>query len=335
VAAVPLPGTTSKPAGQLLAGLVGRLLASKGSATPAVPLAEALPWLWAVAARTRRPAAELPELRPLADYPGVATPWQPAWYFEAKSQTYKYPWNKQEPEVTTNWTELTVATEHPGQRPPSPLALYSLHARLRQDKPYYLWSLGSSLPLLLTLVPNNPDPLHWHLLRTACRTDGTGSEARNTVEQVLATLLGAGPRLPESTTALLAVGLTHAAPTCRALAREVVLATVTQRRLVPASLGTALGRLLAASFVPVQRLADGLADLRAIDTTTDDVLTQTLAALLPALPAEPLRNTRKLLDAYADLVGRTRQPVPAPVQARLRDWQASASLKKAAAALLV
>lgn len=333
-AAVPLPAPATKPAGQLLAGLVGRLLSFKGGAMPAGPLAEALPWLWVAAARTRHPTANLPELHPLADYPGVAAPWLPAWHFEPKSRTYKYPWNKQQPEVTETWTELTVTTERPGQRPPSPLALYSLHARLRQDKQYYLWSLGSSLPFLLTLVPNNPDPLHWHLLRTACRTDGTGSEARNAVERVLQTLLAAGPRFPESTTVLLAVGLTHAAPTCRALAREVLLAAVAQRRLVPASLGAALGRLLAAGFVPMQRLTDGLADLRAIDAATDDALTQTLAALLPALPAEPPRNTRKLLDAYADLVGRTRQPVPALVQARLREWQATASLKKAAALLL-
>jgi hypothetical protein len=287
-----------------------------------------------VAARTRHPAAELPALHPLADYPGVAAPWQPGWHFEPKSHTYKYPWNKQQPEVTNTWTELTVLTEHPGQRPPSPLALYSLHARLPQDKPYYLWSLPASLPFLLTLLPNNPAPLHWHLLRTACRTDSTGSEARSVVERVLATLLAPGPRFAEGTTVLLAVGLTHAAPTCRALALEVLLAAVAQRRLVPDALGTALGRLLGAGFVPVQRLADGLAELRAIDAATDDALTQTLAALLPALPTSPPRNARKLLDAYADLVGRTRQPVPAPVQARLREWQATASLKKVVTALL-
>ncbi|MDJ0365793.1 DUF6493 family protein [Hymenobacter sp. H14-R3] len=299
-----------------------------------VSFTEVLPWLWAVAARTRYPTAELPALRALADYPGVAAPWQPAWHVEAKSRTYTYPWDKEQPAITETWTELTVATEHPGQRPPSPLALYSLHARLPQKEQYYLQSLGSGLPFLLALVPGNPAPLHWHLLRTACRTDSTGSEGRTVVEQVLATLLGAGPRFPESTTVLLAVGLTHAAPTCRALAREVLLAAVAQRRLVPEVLGATLGKLLAASFVPVQRLADGLAQLRAIDPATDDVLTQTLAALLPELPAEPPRNTRKLLDAYADLLGRTHQPVPAPVQARLREWQATASLKKAAALLL-
>ena len=332
--AVPLPGALSKPAGQLLAGLVSWLLARKGGAAPAGPLAPALPWLWVAAARTRYPTANLPELRPLADYPGVAAPWQPAWFFEAKSHTYKNSWNKQQPEVVTTWTELTVATEPPGQRPPTPLALYSLHARLPQDKQYYLWSLGASLPFLLTLLPNNPAPLHWHLLRTACRTDNAGAEARHAVEQVLQTLLAAGPPFPESTTVLLAVGLTHAAPTCRALALEALLAAVTQRRLVPAALGLALGRLLAAAFVPVPRLTDGLANMRGIDAPTDDALAQTLAALLPALPAAPPRNTRPLLEAYADLTARAGRPVPAPVRARLRGWQTVAALKKTATALL-
>lgn len=331
--ALPAFGPTAQSVVKSLADRLGKLLPFRYHALP-VPLAEALPWLWVVAARTRHPDAELPALRPLADYPGVAAPWQPAWHCEPKSRTDKYSWNKQQPEITTHWTELTVATEHPGQPSPSPLALYSLHARLRQDKQYHLWSLPASLPFLLTLVPSNPAPLHWHVLRTACRTDSSGSESRDAVQQVLATLLAPGPALAASTTVLLAAGLTHAAPVCRALALEVLLATVAQRRLAPAALGTALGRLLGTGFAPVQRLADGLAELRAIDAATDDALTQTLAALLPELPAEAPRNTRKLLDAYADLVGRTRQPAPAPVLARLHAWQATPALKKASATLL-
>ena len=331
--ALPAFGPNAQAIVKSLADRLGKLLPLRAPGLP-VPLADALAWLWAVAARTRHPTAALPALRPLADYPSVAAPWQPGWHCEPRSRTDKYPWNKQQPEVTTTWTELTVPTEHSGQRPPSPLALYSLHARLPQDKQYYLWSLPASLPFLLTFFPNNSAPLHWHLLRTACRTNGTGSEARGVVERVLATLLAPGPALAEGTSVLLAVGLTHAAPTCRALALEALLAAVAQRRLVPATLGAALGRLLGAGFVPVQRLAEGLAELRAIDAATDDALTQTLASLLPELPAAPPRNTRNLLDAYADLLGRTRQPVPAPAQARLREWQVSASLKKTIATLL-
>ena len=71
--ALPSFGPTAQSIVKSLADRVGKLLPSRRSALP-VPLAEALPWLWAVAARTRYPAATLPALRPLADYPGVAAP---------------------------------------------------------------------------------------------------------------------------------------------------------------------------------------------------------------------------------------------------------------------
>jgi hypothetical protein len=315
---------------------LGRLISYKHQqpVTVPIPLEESLPWLGALAARTRYPEAVLNQLRSLADYPGVAEPWRPGWFFEEKSHTYKQSWNKAQPEVTNVWQELRVPTDHPGQVPPSPLLLYSLHARLSQKNNYYIWSLGPDLPFLLTLLPNNPAPLHWHLLRTACRTDNMGSEGREAMLSFLRTQLAAGPSFDEAASALLAVGLTHFAPVCRALALEVLLASVEAGRLVPAALGQALGRLLAAAFAPVQRLADGLAQARAIGPATDAALRQTLDALLPELPAAPPRNVRKLLEAYADLTARTGQAVPAAVQARLREWSASASLKKAIGTLL-
>jgi len=334
-APIPVPPVAGKSVVQAVAQQLSKLNPFK-SAEPVstqATLTEALPWLWAVAARTRRPDAVLEELRPVADYPGVATPWHPAWKFEQNSYTYQQTWNKKQPEVTNVWQELQVATDHPGQQPPSPLLLYSLHARLRQDKQYHLYSLVPALPFLLTMLPNNPAPLHWHLLRTACRTDGQGSEGRDVMQGFLTSLLGPGPCFDDSTSVLLAVGLTHYAPVCRALALEVLLAAIDAGRLGPAALGEALGRLLTAEFVPVQRLTDTLAQARAISPATDDALRQLLDALLPALPAAPLRNTRKLIEAYADLQGRTRQPVPPAVREQLREWSRSATLKKAAAGL--
>jgi hypothetical protein len=84
----------------------------------------------------------------------------------------------------------------------------------------------------------------------------------------------------------------------------------------------------------VSRFADQLTQARGVAPATDDALRQLLEALLPALPAAPLRQTGALLTLYADLPGRAAYPVPAPVQARLREWSASASLKKLAAPLL-
>ena len=343
VAPLPLPTAAGGTlVGRVLTELLGKLTAlaapAAAPAAPAAPalLADALPWLWAVAARTRHPDAGFEQLRPLADYPGLAEAWQPGWHLESKSNLIKQSWNKARPEYTHTWQELIVPTDHQGQRPPSPLLLYSLHARLSQKKPYYLWSMGGSLPFLLALLPNNPAPLHWHLLRTAARTDDLGAEGRNAVEHLLTSLLVPGPPFADAATTLLAVGLTHYAPACRALALAVLLSAIEQGRLVPAALGEALGRLLGAGFAPVPRLSGQLTQARAISPRTDDALRQTLDALLPALPGPaPVRNTRQLLDAYADLHGRHPQPVPAAVRTRLREWQAVPSLKKSAATLLI
>ncbi|HEX8328378.1 MAG TPA: DUF6493 family protein [Hymenobacter sp.] len=315
---------------------LGRLVSFKHQqpAGVPIPLEESLPWLRAVAARTRFPEHTLESLRPQGTYPGLAEPWQPDWRFERKSHTYQQSWNKARPEVTNVWQELHVPTDHPGQVPPSPLLLYSLHARLSQKQNYYLWSLAPDLPFLLTLLPNNPGPLHWHLLRTACRVDNIGAEGRDVMSVFLRSLLAPGPRFDESASVLLACGLVHSAPVCRALALEVLLAASGTGRLVPAATGQALGRLLAAEFTPIQRLTDGLAQARAISPTTDDALRQTLDALLPELPAAPLRNMRKLLDAYADVLARTRQPTPTAAHGRLREWQAVPSLKKTTSAML-
>ena len=339
----PLPVT---PAAQLpetrpslvraFADRLGRLISyvhQQPAAVP-VPLAESLPWLGAVAARTRQPAAVRDDLRALSGYPGLAAPWEPGWHFEQQSQTHRQPWNKAQPVLTRTWTELRVPTEHPGQVPPSPLLLYSLHARLSQVHNHYLWPLANNLPFLLTLLPNNPAPLHWHVLRTACRTNNSGAEGREALLRVLASLLGPGPTFGTSTTLLLAVGLCHAAGACRALALEVLLSAVAESRLEPAGLGQALGRLAGAGFVPVQRLADALAPARAIGPASDDALCQMFEALLAALPAAPVRSLRKLLETYAELAARTRRPVPAPVQGQLREWAAVGPLRKIVSLLL-
>jgi hypothetical protein len=331
----PLPMLVARQSvGQVLGGLLRRVLPLSANSQATTSLTVALPWLWAVAARTRYPEATFEELRSLADYPGVAVPWQPGWLFEQVHHVHKQPWNKKEPERLEHWIELRVPTEHPGQAPPSPLLLYALHARLKQKDTHYLWPLRSNYLFLLSLLPHNPAPLHWHLLRSVYRASGSYAEERELLQQVLHTLLLPGPAFTEPTTVLLAIGMVHQAPDSRALALEVLLTAIAHRRLQPTALGKALGRLLAQEFAPVPRLADNLAQARALGARPDDALCQLLEALLPELPAAPPRQTAKLLAAYADLVARSQRPVPTAVQARLREWHTSATLRKAAASLL-
>ena len=296
-------------------------------------LTEALPWLWAVAARTRQPQAALPALQLLGSYPGLAQPWQPTWQVEQKSRTYPQSWNKAQPTVTHTWSELGLSAATAERPLPSKLLLYSLHAIPGSQHQHALWSLPPELPFLLTLLPNQPDTLFWHVVRTATRTADKDATTQQALQAVLTTLLSPGPVFSEPATLLLALGLTQAAAPGRALALEVLLAAIAHNRLAPAALGHTLARLLAAELVPVARLTDTLTQARAISLRIDDAMRQLLEALLPQLPDAPLRNTRKLIEAYADVQARTRRIAPEPVQQQLRVWSSSATLKKAAASL--
>lgn len=335
----PLPTTLAPPMGRLRQFTVrlGLLLPTSPAAQPTT-LAEALPWLWAVAARTRQPAAELPALANLAPQAGLAQSWQPAWEVVAASHSYVQNWLPGNPTYTTNWTELRLSQTGPTIPPPTQLLLYSLHAArpLLSTAPtwYQLSELATDYPFLASLLPQHPAPLLYQALHLAARrADETDGTTLTILQHALRHLLLPGPALDEAATLVLAVGLGHAAPAIRALAQQVLRATVAQARLCPAHLGCTLGHLLAADYLSAPRLADSLSALRASGPAAPDALRQLLETLLSALPTPAPRQLRRLLELYADLQAQLLQPVPPALRERLASWDTGV-LKPVSAALL-
>ncbi|TDN39322.1 hypothetical protein E4631_15360 [Hymenobacter sp. UV11] len=335
--AAALPATVGNPKSLLrqFTERLARLL--PGAVALPSSITEALPWLWAVAARTKYPEGNFPELTGLTPNacPGVVQPWQPRWELQAQAKSYVDKWKPGQPTITERWTKLRLLPAGAPGALPNSLLLYSAHAtQLLTQQPYWhQLALAFEYPFLQALLPHYPAPLQWHALRVAAVRNEADATSRDILTQALHGLLLPGTALDEPASLLLAVGLVHYAPTCRALAQEVLLAAVVHQRLVPTALGRALGQLLAADYAPVARLADALPQLRAISPEADDALRQTLDVLLPELPALPPRNLRKLLEAYADLVARTGRAVPPAVQGRLADWSQTATLKKITASL--
>ncbi|HEX8328379.1 MAG TPA: DUF6493 family protein [Hymenobacter sp.] len=298
-------------------------------------VAEAMPELWAVAARTKLPAGSFPAL-PVAlgyDYSGVAQPLRSA--FAVVQRENQYPDPERPGHIRTHrFVELAWDSGAP-EAPPSPLLLYtppvgkSQHGSWEQNS-----VMADDLPFLLALVPQHATPLYDQVLRSAAWADNLEATERDVVALALRALLIPGPALGTAETALLASGLIHHTPLCRSLAQEVLLRAVAEGRLLPAVLGRILGQQLAIGYAPVPRLATGLATLLAVDAVTDDALRQVLDALLPEMPAEAPRNTRQLLEAYAGLRDRTHRELPASSRTRLQTWQKSASLKVAVSHLL-
>ncbi|NML64321.1 hypothetical protein HHL22_03795 [Hymenobacter sp. RP-2-7] len=283
----------------------------------------ALPGLWAVAARTKYPAAQLPWLAALEQAAETALAATPA------------------PPPPPAWagTPLPapplVFTSPPGVV--AGLPLYSAHAvmRPRHQRGPEGWDGYAALRTVYTqlhaLLPQYPAPLYRHTLRCAAPAGQSAGASRELLQSALYTLLPAGPVLAEEATQLLATGLVHPAPACRALAQQVLEQTINHRRLMPAALGQALGQLLAAD-APVSRLTEGLAAL-SLGPPTAAALRQILDALLPELPSAPPWGLRRLLELYADLQAQLVQPIPAAVRERLASWDAGV-LKPVSAALL-
>jgi hypothetical protein len=297
-------------------------------------VAEALPEQWAVAARTKAPAGSFPTL-PAAlgyDHPSVAQPLLSTFEVVQRENRYSDP---EQPDQIKIHHFVELAWSSGAQRAaPSPLLLYAPPSGRSQ---YGAWEengvMTEDLPFLLALLPNCPAPLYAQAVCNAAWADKLESSERDLLLQALRALLHLGPALGPAETALLASGLVHHTPPCRSLAQEVLLRAIAEGRLRPAELGRTLGRQLAVGYAPVPRLTDSLAALLAIDALTDDALCQVLEALLPELPAEPLRNTRKLLELYASLRSRTQRTTPPEVCARLSAWQAIGSLKMVSALL--
>ena len=324
------------PADQALPALVASLVTPPRAAShlPTATVEDALPALWAAAARTKQPAGTFPELAGLTpgSIPGAAEPWQPNWEAVPLTRTYNDTWLAGNPEVTEHWTELRIALPTTTDAV-SPLLLYALHATVPGRRSYewtrYVYWLTADYPFLASLLPNSLAALHWHTLRVAAYTPS------DLIGAALTSLhAGPGPRFDEAATLLLALGLTHETDYCRALAVEVLLAAITASRLAPTALGTSVGRLLAANFLVAKPFATSLGHTQASSPVVDTVLAHVLAALVPELPVTPPRLTRRLLEVYADLLARTHQPLPPAVRPKLLAWQKTANLKAVAKALL-
>jgi hypothetical protein len=308
---------------------------TRRAATSTATLAEALPELWAIAARTKAPHQAFPALPTWLgyDYPGVAQPLHLVREVVAQENTYDASYLTPGEPTTHRWTEIywrSGATE----AAPSALLLYSPPAGNGKQG---AWEenllLANDFPYLASALPHYPAPLHEFVLRCATWADNLESSERDLVAQALRALLAPGPPHAQAATAILASGLLHHTALCRSLGQEVLLRAVANGQLLLATLGQVLGQQLATGYAPVPRLTASLATLGSIDALTDDALCQVLEALLPELPAAPLRSLRPLLDLYADLRGRTGRPTPTALLARLGEWRTAPSLKKVASAL--
>ncbi len=206
----------------------------------ATPVAEVLPELWAVAARTKMPAASFPTLMASLgyDYAGVAQP------LSSVGETL-FPPTQPARGPAPRFAEL-LWRNGAALAAPSPLLLYAPPVGQSQDATWKnSWPVLGEFPYPTALLPNYPAPLYAHVLRVAAWASNLESSERDLLLLALHSLLGPGPALETAATAVLASGLIHRTPPGRNLAQEVLLQAIAHGRLRPAGLGHVLGHQLA------------------------------------------------------------------------------------------
>ena len=139
-------------------------------------LAAALPELWAVAARTKAPAATFPTLAASLgyDYAGLTQPL--ATTCAAVPHENRYP-DPTQPGQQAVYRFVELSWRSGAATPaPSPLLLYAPPAgKSARGNWEANWLLVSDLPHLFSLLPNYPAPLYAHVLRHAAWADNLES----------------------------------------------------------------------------------------------------------------------------------------------------------------
>ncbi len=283
--------------------------------------------LWAVAARTKFPMAGFDVLKDtiFGDLPNVAEPFTLQWKMNHRVHREKYSWQKEE--VVYEYDELLIDTV---EEKPTPLGLLYTRPLFKKtnSSDYYM---EADIDLIISLLPQNPEPFYTRLLRTHC----VGADTKERIiGETVRTLLLAERNLREATTLLLATSLLNAAPVTRGIAVEVVIQTVSEARLNTRQLGENLGKLIVGNYAPVQRLVDALTQIKGVSATHDTAIAQLLENLFAQLTAEPPKNLKKLLELYADLCAKHKLSPTESVKQKAAEWQKNATLKKVAGTLV-
>lgn len=320
-----------------LARLFRFLLGSK-EAQPEGPFTQ--PIWWSMAALVKQPTAPHPAL---AHLPALQLPLpylNGHYEGEVVSQTYG------------QYTYPLLRLHYP----PAEAYAVGTHPRARWRQPRLALSATRLLPLqlfsssyegnwqtpwhmrqILWLCPNLPEIQLSNLLEGALSTFDMDEVYEQEAQMIIVQQLLA---LRHSWSTLSYRCLAHSLLTINKSVRLAAAALWQQRTAAGLLDQGLLGKLIAQAHAPTEwsglrRLCDLVqTQLLGIAPQQDEALALLLSHLLAALPETPVRDTKKTLLLYAELLCQTQRPLPAFLRPRLEMWASLPLLRKVARSLL-
>lgn len=286
---------------------LGNLLSSKDS--------NQVNWigLWATVARTHHPDAYFEEFvkEPLADIPYAAQPFRPV--LKAEPTYYdNYNYATRKSEKVYNGDQLSYA--FPSYKQGSETFLYHKDIYSRGANTilsYYLYR--ADVAYMHSLMPQNTESLSLFLtIGLNSKSDWGGKSSAAYLEEMLYNFF----RFDQQSNLYLATSLFNKEKEVRAMAVEVILATINENRLDTKVLGEKLGMLLSNGYGPIGRCAEVLEQCRDISSKHNNALLQLLDAAFTHynIAKKMPTNFKKIIEYYYDLMNKEQYHFPDDLQ---------------------
>ncbi len=282
--------------------------------------------VWATVARTHYPNQYFEEFEqePLKDIPFAAKPFRPVLTIEPTYYNgYNYVTKKTEPVYTGD--ELSYPLPMFKQGVDTFLYHKDIYSRGKNSiAAYYLNKMD--IPYLHSLMPQNTESLSMFLtLGFNNKSDIGGKAPAAYLKQMLYDFF----RLDEQSYLYLASSMFNKEKEVRAMAVEVLLATITENRLDAEILGKQLGILLSHGYGPIGRFVEGIEQCRDVSSKHNHAFLRLLDAILInyTLAEKMPTNFKKIIEYYYDLITKENYSVPEELYNVLDNLEAYKSLQ--------
>lgn len=210
------------------------------------------------------------------------------------------------------------------KEPPAPFFKYW------QIKSLYFTNEGNDMRRMLLLAPANPEAFLLPVLQQVMKhTDFAGEADKRMAIALLQTLHGLEVHYTETGHLFIGTAMLMNDKTAAALAAELWINGITHHKLDPAQMGRVIGHHQRIEFAPMQRLSNLiLQQMFRLSAVHNRALQIMLENMFIQLPPQPVKNLKKLLEIYGELLALNSSTPPASVRERLEDWKSTNALKK-------
>ncbi len=229
--------------------------------------------------------------------------------------------------------ELTILEiNRPASLDAQPPLLYEYMAMM----PKYFASHHPEIGRMLLWTPNNLEPLLAHVCGSLIYGHFPEEYGRKMVTNAVQTLHSIPGQWGPMGHLFIATSMLCGDKTIAAIAAEIWVNGVTTGTIDNNLLGAAIGKQQAHEFVPLKRFTDlAMGQLFRLSEQHNRALEQVVLAIIYELPEEPVKNLKKLLEIYQELlVANQSQVGNEQVRRLLAVWSGNAGVGKVAKALV-